>query len=175
MCCQETPTNFSYAFDGSNTKPQALSPNPQAMRATENECAYTYVTSTSMVTVFSIPLQAPYGSAWPHLRDDCPSRHSITNVRLATTLISSTKLTFLPSKISSTSVLSDCRLRSHIVWADHHSRLTSDLEWLCFAHLRFACSKARVWAYLFAFGMGSAGKNLITVLGPIIVAQVARP
>lgn len=52
----------------------------------------------------------------------------------------------------------------------------ADLEWLCFSHLRFACSKTSVWAYSFGFAIGSADENLIDdipILGPIIGAQVA--
>ncbi len=51
----------------------------------------------------------------------------------------------------------------------------ADLEWLCFSHLRFACSKTSVWAYSFGFAIGSADDNLIKdipILGPIIGAQV---
>ncbi len=52
----------------------------------------------------------------------------------------------------------------------------ADLEWLCFSHLRFACSKTSVWAYSFGFVIGSSKENLIEnipILGPIIGAQVA--
>ncbi|KAF9443262.1 hypothetical protein P691DRAFT_713513 [Macrolepiota fuliginosa MF-IS2] len=50
------------------------------------------------------------------------------------------------------------------------------LDWLCFSHLRFVCSKTNVWAYSFGFAIGSKDQNLIDdipAIGHILGSQIA--